>query len=182
MTDPIRVRPATDPTRERTAAEPIRVRPATPQDAEAIHRFIAELAEFEGAPQEVEVTPETIRAQIEDPAPPFDCLIAQVDGEPAGFALFFPNYSTWRGRRGVYLEDIYVSPAYRRRGVARALFRRLAEIAVERGAGRLELSVLDWNRDAIEMYRAFGARPLEEWTTWRLTEEELRRIVDPGAS
>jgi GNAT superfamily N-acetyltransferase len=158
-------------------SDPIRVRPATPQDAEAIHRFISELAEFERAPHEVEVTPETIRAQIGSPDPPFECLMAEVDGSPAGFALFFPNYSTWRGRQGLYLEDIYVSPPFRRRGVARALFRRLAAIAVERGAGRLELSVLDWNRDAIELYRGFGARPLGEWTTWRLTDRELRRIA-----
>jgi len=155
----------------------IHIRAADPHDADAIHRFIAELAEFEKEPEAVEVTPAMLREQMERPDPPFECLIAEMGGRPAGFALYFTNYSTWRGRQGIYLEDVYVSPVHRRKGVARALFRRVAEIAVERGAGRLELSVLDWNKDAIRFYRALGAKPLDEWTTYRFTDGDLEAIV-----
>lgn len=158
----------------------IRIRPASPDDASTIHRFIAELAEFEREPEAVETTPERIREQLAAQSPPFECLLAEVAGEAAGFALFFPNYSTWRGRQGIYLEDLYVSPAFRRRGVARALVRRVAEIALERGAGRLELSVLDWNHGAMDFYRSLGARPLDSWTTWRLTDGELGAIANGG--
>ena len=158
----------------------IHVRPATSDDAETIHRFVSELAEFEREPDAVEVTPDVLRAQIGGPSPPFECLLAEIDGEPAGFALFFQNYSTWRGRTGIYLEDIYVSPRWRRSGVARALFRRLAEVAVERRAGRLEFSVLDWNEGAHEFYREVGATPLGQWTTWRLTDRDLASYLNGG--
>ena len=156
----------------------IDIRFATPQDAGAIHRFVSELAAFEREPEAVEATPETLRRQLSSPEPPFECLIAEIGGEPVGFALFFPNYSTWRGRQGIYLEDLYITPAHRRKGVARALLRRLAEIAVERNAGRMELAVLNWNRSAVEFYRSLGAKPLDEWTTYRMTDVELRRIVE----
>lgn len=165
-------------------SETIRIREATPADAATIHRFISELAAFEREPDAVEATPESLRLQMEGPSPPFECLIAEVGGEPAGFALFFKNYSTWRGRHGLYLEDIYVTPAHRRKGIAKELLRRLAALALRRGAGRLELSVLDWNRSAIEFYRSLGARPLDEWTTYRFTDRELGQIADgtePGA-
>lgn len=163
----------------------IRVRRAEASDSETIHRFIAELAAFEREPDAVEATPEGLRRQLLSPRPPFDCLIAEVGGKPAGFALFFSNYSTWRGREGIYLEDLYVSERFRGMGVGAELFRAVARVACERGAGRLELSVLDWNETAIAFYRAFGARPLGEWTTYRLSEREIAAVargeLGPGA-
>jgi GNAT superfamily N-acetyltransferase len=158
----------------------LEIRPATPADAETLHRFISELAAFEREPDAVEATPASLREQMESPRPPFESLVAELDGEPAGFALFFHNYSTWRGRHGVYLEDLYVTPAHRRKGVARALFRRLAELALERGCGRLELAVLDWNRNAIDFYRSIGGKPLDEWTIYRLTDRELKALEEEG--
>jgi GNAT superfamily N-acetyltransferase len=156
----------------------IAVRAAGPQDAETIHRFISELAAFEREPDAVEATPESLRSQLASEVPPFECLIAEAGGEPAGFALFFHNFSTWKGCRGIWLEDIYVSPAFRRRGVASALMRALGRIALERGAGRLEFAVLDWNTKAHEFYREHGAKPLEEWTIHRMTEVEIRKLAE----
>ncbi|HKD69822.1 MAG TPA: GNAT family N-acetyltransferase [Candidatus Binataceae bacterium] len=145
------------------------IRFATSQDAELIVRFVRGLAEYEREPEAVEVTPEVLRAQMESSDPPFECLIAEQDGTPAGFALFFRNYSTWRGRPGLFLEDLFVTPSYRRKGIGRSLFYRLAEISAARGYGRMEWSVLDWNTPAQEFYRALGAQPMEQWTIWRLS-------------
>lgn len=149
------------------------IRFATAQDAEVMVGFIRELADYEREPEAVEVTAATLRAQMESDDPPFECLIAQLDGAAAGFALFFRNYSTWRGRPGLFLEDLFVPERYRRRGIGRALLKRLAALCVERGYGRMEWSVLDWNKPAQDFYRSLGATPMDEWTIWRLSAGAL---------
>jgi GNAT superfamily N-acetyltransferase len=141
------------------------IRHAMLNDVPVILRFIRELAEYERAPNEVTATEELLRRHLFEPAdagrPVAEALIGELDGEPRGFALYFTNFSTWMGRPGVYLEDLYVTPAARRRGLGRALLARVARIAVERGAGRLDWSVLNWNTPAIEFYRRLGAQQLD---------------------
>jgi len=159
-----------------TTHEKITLRAAKPGDARLIHRFVCELALYEREPQAVEVTPEILQVQLETEPPPFECLIAELTGEPAGFALFFHNYSTWKGRRGIWLEDLYVSERYRRRGVGAALFEGVSRLAVERGCGRLEWAVLDWNRPAIDFYEGLGASALREWSIFRLTGDALESL------
>jgi GNAT superfamily N-acetyltransferase len=151
------------------------IRFATPRDAETIVQFIRGLAEYEREPDAVEVTPAQIRTQMESTDPPFECLLAEYDAEAAGFALFFRNYSTWRGRAGLYLEDIFVREAYRGCGVGGALMRRLMQITIERGWDRMQWAVLNWNTPAQGFYREHGARPLDSWTTWRLDGDALSR-------
>ena len=153
------------------------IRPALAADAATILRFIRELAEFEKEPDAVEVTEDVLRAQLEAVAPPFECVLAEVADAPVGFALFFPTYSTWRGKAGMWLEDLYVTPDARGHGVGRALLSHLAGICVDRGYARFEWSVLDWNVDAIAFYRSVGAVPQDEWTRQRLTGEALRRLA-----
>src|SRR5262245_24777539 len=126
------------------------IRPARPADVPLILSLVRELAEYERAPAEVEATEQMIRDSLFGAAPACEALIGEIDGAGQGFALFFHNYSTWKGRRGVYLEDLFVSERYRRRGVGAALFEAVSRLAVERGCGRLECAVLDWNRSAIE--------------------------------
>lgn len=154
----------------------MRIRLATPDDAATILEFIRALAAYEREPHAVRVDAATLAAQLREPAPPFECLIAE-DPEPVGFALFFSTYSTWRGRRGIHLEDLWVTPVARKRGIGRALLQRLAAIAHERGCARLEWSVLDWNELAMSFYRGLGARPLDGWTTWRLTDDALAALA-----
>jgi GNAT superfamily N-acetyltransferase len=149
------------------------IRFATARDAEVIVGFVRGLAEYEREPEAVEVTPAMLRAQMECSDPPFECLIAEHDGVAAGFALFFRNYSTWRGCPGLFLEDLFVEPKYRRQGIGRALLQRLAAISVQRGYGRMEWSVLDWNTPAQQFYRALGAIPMDQWTIWRLSGDAL---------
>jgi GNAT superfamily N-acetyltransferase len=162
---------------------PCHIRPAVPADAPAIHALIVALATYEKEPDAVEVTVETLAAQLAADSPPFECLIAverksAAEHENAiGFALFFPSYSTWRGRPGLYLEDLFVIPERRGHGVGRALLQHLAEIAVTRDYARMEWSVLDWNVPAIDFYRALGARPMDEWTTYRLTGDALATLA-----
>lgn len=156
------------------------IRFATSADAPTVLAFIRELATYEREPDAVEVTVETLAAQMAEPSPPFECLLAEDDGVPVGFALFFHTYSTWRGRRGIHLEDLWVTPSARRRGVGRALLVRLAAVAVERGCARLEWSVLDWNELAHGFYRGLGARPLDEWTVWRLDGAALATLAGEG--
>jgi len=154
------------------------IRFANPDDAETIVRFVRELAEYEREPDAVEATPAVVRAQLESARPPFECLIAETDDGAIGFALFFTSYSTWRGQAGLWLEDLYVTPAARRAGAGRALLARLARIASERGYARMEWAVLDWNRPAIDFYRALEAEALDEWTTYRLTDGPLARMAE----
>lgn len=155
------------------------IRFATSSDAELIVGFVRQLAEYERERAAVEATPEVLRAQMDSANPPFECLIAEKDGVASGFALFFQNYSTWRARPGLFLEDLFVAPPHRRKGIGQALLERLAAIAVERGYGRMEWSVLDWNTPAHQFYRTLGATPLEEWTTWRLADDALAQIARP---
>lgn len=151
------------------------IRFATAQDAEAIVSFVRGLAQYEREPEAVEVTPEILRGQMESDDPPFECLLADEDGAPVGFALYFRNYSTWRGRPGLFLEDLFVPERHRRKGIASALLKRLAAIAVERGYGRMEWSVLNWNTPAHAFYRSLGAAPMDQWTIWRVSADTLGR-------
>jgi GNAT superfamily N-acetyltransferase len=152
----------------RDSAMTVTIRFAAPNDASTIRRFIRGLAEYERVPDAVKVTTAEIRAQMESSDPPFECLLAECAGEPAGFALFFRTYSTWTGRCGLYLEDLFVSEEYRGRGIGGALMRHLGERAAERGWPRMDWAVLDWNTNAQRFYRAHGGYPLERWTGWRL--------------
>ena len=159
------------------------IRPATEADVPLILRFVRELAAYERLAHEVVATEDGLRQTLFGARPYAEVVIAELDGgEPAGFALFFHNYSTFLGRPGIYLEDLYVRPEVRGKGVGRALLAHLARLAVERGCGRLEWWVLDWNEDAIRFYRSLGARPIEDWTVFRVTGEALQRLaVSPRA-
>jgi GNAT superfamily N-acetyltransferase len=157
-------------------SDPLSIEPATPDDLPLILSLIRELAEYERAPHAVEATEEILGEALfgEEPGP--EALIARQDGEPLGFALFFHNFSTWTGRRGLYLEDLFVRPSGRGRGVGRALLTRVAEIAVERNCPRFEWAVLDWNEPAIGFYEKLGARAMDEWTVYRLSGDALREL------
>jgi len=153
------------------------IRPARPADAATILRFIRDLAAFEREPDAVEATEEMLSEALFGAHPAAEAVIAEQDGRPLGFALFFHNFSTWTGRRGLYLEDLYVTPDARGRGIGGALLRHLAGIAVARGCARFEWSVLDWNAEAIAVYRRIGAVGMEDWTVQRLSGEPLRRLA-----
>jgi len=155
---------------------------ATRDDIPLIRRFILELAEYEKArPGEAPVTEQDLADTLFGDRPAAEVLIAYLDEQPVGFALFFHNYSTWLGKRGIYLEDLFVRPTARKHGVGFALFRELARIAVERGCGRVEWSVLTWNELAINFYKQIGAKEQDEWTTFRLTGEPLERLARRGS-
>ena len=152
--------------------------PASRVDIPLIRQLILELAEYERAlPGEAPVTEKDLADTLFGEHPAAEVLIAYVDNHPVGFALFFHNYSTWLGKRGIYLEDLFVRPPARKRGVGFALLRELARLAVERDCGRVEWSVLKWNQLAIDFYKRIGAREQEEWSTFRLTGEPLQRLV-----
>lgn len=153
------------------------IRAATAADVPQILTFIHALAEYERAPHEVTATAEGLLRDGFGPRPIYFCLIAEQDGAPAGFALFFFNYSTWKGRPGVYVEDLFVEPHFRGHGIGRALLRRVAAFALEQGCERLQWEVLDWNTPAIEFYRAMGAAFLDEWRNVRLDGAPLRRLA-----
>ncbi len=150
---------------------------ATVADVPTILRLIRALAEYERLSHEVVATEDSLRAALFGERPGAECLIAREDGEPVGFALYFHNFSTFLSRRGLYLEDLFVEPAQRGKGYGKALLQRLAQIAVERGCGRLEWSVLDWNAPAIGFYESLGARLLTEWRIFRLTGEALQTFA-----
>lgn len=154
-----------------------RIRAATPGDVATVLRFVRELAAFEREPDAVVATEPMLTAALFGATPAAEAAIAEHEGVPVGFALFFANFSTWTGRRGLYLEDLYVMPSARGRGVGRALLRHLATLAVERGWPRFEWSVLDWNEDAIGFYRKLGAVGMDEWTVQRVTGEALHRLA-----
>jgi GNAT superfamily N-acetyltransferase len=158
----------------------LRIIPASRGDVPLIRQFILELAEYERAdPGEVPVSERDLDETLFGSQPAAEVLIAYLEDEPAGFALFFHNYSTWLGKRGIYLEDLFVRPAARKHGVGFALLRALARIAVDRGCGRMDWSVLDWNELAISFYEQIGARPMDEWTTFRLTGAALEKVATP---
>jgi GNAT superfamily N-acetyltransferase len=159
---------------------PVHIRPAVPADAPLIVSLIRGLAEYERLAHECVATEERVRESLFGPRPDAEVVIAEVDGRAAGFALFFHNYSTFLARRGLYLEDLFVVPEFRGQGVGRALLRHLARLAVERGCGRFEWWVLDWNEPAIRFYRSLGAVPMDEWTVYRLTGDALQRLAAEG--
>jgi GNAT superfamily N-acetyltransferase len=156
------------------------IRAAVASDTPQILAFIRELAAYEKLAAEVVATEEGLSATLFGPEPAAEVLIAEVNGAPAGFALFFHNYSTFLGQAGIFLEDLFVRPEFRARGVGRALLAHLAALARDRGCGRLEWSVLDWNTDAIGFYRRIGATAMDDWTTYRLTGESLARLAADG--
>lgn len=153
------------------------IRFATPGDLPLIAELIRGLARYEKLEAEVEMTEEALRTGLFGRRPYAETLLADRDGKPVGFALFFHTFSTFLAKPGLYLEDLFVVPEERGSGVGRSLLRRLAQIAVERGCGRLEWSVLNWNRDAIRFYERLGARPGSEWTVYRLAGEPLRALA-----
>ena len=158
----------------------MRIRAAVRSDTSLILAFVRELAAYERLAAEVVATEDTLAASLFGAHPAAEVLIAELDGEAFGFALFFPNYSTFLGKAGIYLEDLFVRPGARGRGVGRALLSRLAAIATERGYGRLEWAVLDWNESAIGFYEKLGATAQSDWTTYRLTGDALSSLGDDG--
>ncbi|MGZ8378738.1 MAG: N-acetyltransferase family protein [Gemmatirosa sp.] len=153
------------------------LRAATAADVPVVLELIRGLAEYERLLDECVATEAQLHATLFGAAPQAEVIVAEWEGAPAGFALFFHNYSTFLARRGLYLEDLFVKPAYRGHGIGRALLAHLARLAVARGCGRFEWSVLDWNAPAIGFYRALGAVPMEEWTIMRVTGDALTRLA-----
>jgi GNAT superfamily N-acetyltransferase len=156
----------------------IEIRPATADDVALIMHFVRELAEFERAADKVVATEPLLHDALFGAHPAAEAAIASLDGKPVGMALFFHNFSTWTGWRGLYLEDLYVTPEARGSGFGKALLQHLAALAVERGCTRFEWSVLDWNEKAIAFYRSMGAEPMEEWTVYRVTGDALAKLAD----
>jgi GNAT superfamily N-acetyltransferase len=156
----------------------IEIKTATKQHVPLLREFICALAEYERLSHECLVTEERLERTLFGEKPAAEALIAHWNGEPAGFALFFQTYSTFLGQPGLYLEDLFVKPELRRRGIGQALFKRLAQIACERGCGRFEWSALDWNTPAIQFYERMGAKAMSEWTVYRLTGDALARAAE----
>jgi GNAT superfamily N-acetyltransferase len=152
------------------------IRPAVPKDVPAIARLVRELAEYERAPHEVHATEAHFAEALFGDEPKVFAHVAEADGEVVGVAMWFVTFSTWQGRHGIWLEDLFVRPEQRGAGHGLALLRRLAEICVERGYGRLEWWVLDWNESSIRFYRALGATPQDEWTRFRLDGDALAAL------
>jgi GNAT superfamily N-acetyltransferase len=160
----------------------LRIRPANANDIPLIVQLVRELAEYEKLSEQAVASEGDIRRDGFSANPKFRVVIAEWGDEAAGFALFFYNYSTWVGRPGLYLEDLFVRPEFRRNGIGRALLTHLARVAVEEGCGRFEWQVLNWNAPAIEFYKSLGARVMEEWSTVRISGEPLRKLASPDKS
>lgn len=165
----------------------ISIRPATPADIPLILQLVYELATYERAPEQAVATPALMqRALFGDPARDgkgagiAECVIGEIDGTPQGLALWFHHFSSWTGRPGLYLEDLFVRPAARGKGLGKALFVHLARLAVGRGCARYEWTVVDWNTPAIEFYTSLGARAMDQWTVFRLDEEGVERLAEKG--
>ena len=158
------------------------IRPATPADVPLILEFIRELAEYEREPQAAVATQADLLRDGFGPEPKFRVDIAEWSGEPAGFALYFWNYSTWQGKPGLYLEDLFVRPHFRGKGIGKALLVHLARVAVKNNCGRLVWQVLDWNTPSIEFYKSLGAETMNEWLTMRVTGEGLVRLATEETS
>jgi len=156
----------------------IQIRKATVDDAPLIFQFIKELAVYENMESDVVATVESIKASIFSPDSTTHSLICSVDGEPVGYAVYFFNYSTWLGKNGIYLEDLYVTPKFRKIGAGRKILKYLAAYAVEKGCGRFEWAVLDWNEPAIQFYRSVGATPQDEWIIYRLAGQALHDFAE----
>ncbi len=155
------------------------IRPATPRDVTVLLELIQALAVFEHLEHQFEATPERLEAALFGERPCAEAVLVEVNGTPAGFALFFSNFSTFLARPGLHLEDLFVKPEYRGRGLGRALLRHLAQLALVRGCGRFEWTVLDWNTSAIEFYRANGAQVLSDWRICRVESAGLNRLAHP---
>jgi GNAT superfamily N-acetyltransferase len=160
----------------------LNIRKATPDDIPLILQFIRELAEYERAPEEAVATPADLRRDGFSSQPRFYAEIAEWNGEPAGFALWFFIYSTWQGKPGLYLEDLFVRPRFRKQGIGKALLVHVAKLAVENGCGRYQWQVLDWNSPAIKFYESLGAKVMKEWLTMRLSVEALRTLSEQSTS
>ncbi len=158
----------------------VSIRPAQPGDERVLLTLIRELAVYEREPDQVKTTAEQLATALFGPDPVAEAVLAEFEGEVAGFALFFTNFSTWVGRPGLYLEDLFVRESRRGCGVGKALLLHLAGIARERNYGRMEWSVLDWNQPAIDFYRSLGASGMDEWTVFRLDEKALARLEPDG--
>ena len=159
-----------------TKSADLRLRFATDGDTPLILEFITSLAEYENLAHEVTANEDSLRESLFGDRKYAEVLIAEYRGIPAGFALFFHNYSTFLGRPGIYLEDLFVKPVFRGKGIGRELLSCLARIAVDRNCGRLEWWVLDWNESAIEFYKGMGGQPMDEWTVFRITGNALERL------
>lgn len=159
----------------------VRITAAAPDDIPLILDLIRGLAEYENEPAAATATEAQLHAALFGDRPAAECAIARLDGEPAGFALWFQNFSTWTGQPGLWLEDLFVWPQHRRHGVGRALLRHLATVCAERNYSRFEWSVLDWNQPAIDFYRSLGAVPMDEWTNFRLTGDALASLAEAPA-
>jgi GNAT superfamily N-acetyltransferase len=155
----------------------LNIRPATRADAPLIASLVRELADYEKLLHEARATPEDFLRELDAPNPVIHVLIAEWNGEPAGFALYFFNFSTFVGRCGIYLEDLFVRPAMRSHGIGRGLLRALARIAQQRNCGRMEWAVLDWNEPALRFYQTLDARPMKEWIVHRLTPAEIGKLA-----
>jgi GNAT superfamily N-acetyltransferase len=156
------------------------IRSASATDIPLIAQFIRDLAEYERLAHEVRFDEAVLEAKLFGPRPYAEVLIGEIDGAPQGFALFFHNFSTFEGKPGVYLEDLFVRPEARGAGLGKALLKKLAAIAVERDCARLEWSVLDWNEPAIQFYKALGAKPMDEWTIYRVDGTALAKLAALG--
>jgi len=157
-----------------------KIRPARLEDVHTILQLIRDLATYERAPDEVTATEEQLVDVLFGERPAAEVLLAFEEQSPVGFAVYFYNFSTWLGRAGLYLEDLFVKPDERGKGYGRALLVELAKIARERECGRMEWAVLDWNEPAIKFYRTLGAKPMHEWTVFRLTRDGISRLADSG--
>jgi GNAT superfamily N-acetyltransferase len=155
----------------------IRIRPAQAADVPLVRSFIRELAEYERLLEICEASEEEIAATLFSVHPRAFCDIAEMDGEPAGFALWFYNYSTFRAKHGIYLEDLFVRPQFRGRGIGKALLAHLARRALREGCARFEWAVLNWNEPSIAFYKSLGARAMTEWTSYRVEGEALKRLA-----
>lgn len=166
-----------------TADGKLAVRPAWPGEAGLVLAFIRELAGAENLGDDVDANEEAIHRALFGPMPRAFCDIAEWNGAPVGFAMWFYNFSSFRGRHGIYLEDLFVRPDHRGRGIGKAMLRRLAQRCVKEGLGRLEWSALDWNEPAIAFYTSLGAEPMDEWRLFRATGDTLERLArtDKGA-
>lgn len=158
----------------------LNIRPATSADVPQILAFIRDLATYEREPEAVHATEADLHRDGFGPAPRFHCLIADWDNAPAGFALYFYNYSTWRGHHGIHVEDLFVRPEHRGKGIGKALLTRVAAIAVEEGCHRLQWDVLEWNTPAIGFYEQMGATMMKEWRTMRVHHEGLPAFAEQG--
>ncbi len=158
----------------------VKIRSAEISDLPVILQFIQDLAKYEKAPNEVKLSLSELEESLFAKTAQVYCLISEADGKATGFAVWHLNYSTWLGRHGIYLEDLYIDPKYRGLGHGKALLKKLAQICIERGYKRLQWWVLDWNETAIEFYKSIGAQPMDEWTVFRVSGSSLEKLATEG--